>query len=231
VAFGLRRGAAADPFLVGLAVLSLLSALAEERPVLWIVDDAQWLDQASAQVLGFVARRLQDDPVALLFAERAGAVLPALAGLPALEVAGLSDGDARALLAESLPGPLDAQVAGRILAEAHGNPLALLELPRASTTADLGGGFEIPVTGLVPDRIEDGFRLRIAGLPEGTRLLLLAAASSPDTPTTTKASASTPRQAPTPQPAHKDASSASDASPHPLTPNAATKMSDPTSTV
>jgi DNA-binding CsgD family transcriptional regulator len=179
VAFGLRRGAAADPFLVGLAVLSLLSALAEEQPVLWIVDDAQWLDQTSAQVLGFVARRLQVDPVALLFAERAGAVVPALTGLPALEVAGLSDGDARALLAESLPGPLDAQVAERILAEAHGNPLALLELPRAATTADLGGGFEIPGAGLVPDRIEDNFRLRIAGLPAGTRLLLLAAAAEP----------------------------------------------------
>jgi DNA-binding CsgD family transcriptional regulator len=179
VAFGLRRGPAADPFLVGLAVLSLLSALAEEEPVLWIVDDAQWLDQASAQVLGFVARRLQVDPVALLFAERTGAAGLALAGLPALEVTGLSDGDARALLAESLPGPLDAQVAERILAEAHGNPLALLELPRASTTADLGGGFEIPGSGLVPDRIEDSFRLRIAALPEGTRLLLLAAAAEP----------------------------------------------------
>jgi DNA-binding CsgD family transcriptional regulator len=179
VAFGLRRGPAADPFLVGLAVLSLLSALAEERPVLWIVDDAQWLDQASAQVLGFVARRLQADPVVLLFGERAGAAGPALAGLPALDVAGLSDGDARALLAESLPGPLDVQVAERILAEARGNPLALLELPRASTTADLGGGFEIPGTGLVPDRIEDNFRLRIAGLPAGTRLLLLAAAAEP----------------------------------------------------
>jgi hypothetical protein len=96
VAFGLRRGPAADPFLVGLAVLSLLSALAEEQPVLWVVDDAQWLDQASAQVLGFVARRLQVDPVVLLFGERAGAVLPALTGLPALDVAGLSDGDAGA---------------------------------------------------------------------------------------------------------------------------------------
>ncbi|MGD0702832.1 MAG: AAA family ATPase [Trebonia sp.] len=179
VAFGLRRGPAADPFLVGLAVLGLLSALAEKQPVLWIVDDAQWLDQASAQVLGFVARRLQVDPVVVLFGERAGAELSALAGLPALEVGGLSDDDARALLAESLPGPLDAQVAERILAEAHGNPLALLELPRTSTTVDLGGGFEIPGTGLVPDLIEDSFRLRIAGLPTGTRLLLLAAAAEP----------------------------------------------------
>jgi AAA ATPase domain len=179
VAFGLRRGPAADPFLVGLAVLSLLSALAEEQPVLWIVDDAQWLDRASAQVLGFAARRLQVDPVALLFAERTGAARPALVGLPGLEVAGLSDGDARALLAESLPGPLDARVAERILAEARGNPLALLELPRASTTADLGGGFEIPGGGLVPDRVEDSFRLRVASLPEGTRLLLLAAAAEP----------------------------------------------------
>jgi len=179
VAFGLRRGPAAAPFLVGLAVLSLLSALAEEQPVLWIVDDAQWLDQASAQVLGFAARRLQVDPVALLFAERTGAAGPALSGLPALEVTELSDGDARALLAESLPGPLDAQVAERILAEAHGNPLALLELPRASTSAGLAGGFEIPKNQLVPDRIEDSFRLRIAGLAQGTRLLLLAAAAEP----------------------------------------------------
>jgi DNA-binding CsgD family transcriptional regulator len=179
VAFGLRGGPAADPFLVGLAVLSLLSALAEEQPVLWIVDDVQWLDQASAQVLGFVARRLQVDPVVLLFGERSGAVLAGLTGLPGLDVAGLGDGDARALLAESLPGLLDARVAERILAEAHGNPLALLELPRASTTADLGGGFEIPETGLVPDRIEDNYRLRIAGLPAGARLLLLAAAAEP----------------------------------------------------
>jgi DNA-binding CsgD family transcriptional regulator len=179
VAFGLRRGPAPDPFLIGLAVLSLLSALAEEQPVLWIVDDVQWLDRASAQVLGFAARRLQVDPVALLFAERTGAARPALVGLPGLEVAGLSDGDARVLLAESLPGPLDARVAERIVAEARGNPLALLELPRASTTAELGGGFEIPGSGLVPDRVEDSFRLRIAGLPQATRLLLLAAAAEP----------------------------------------------------
>jgi hypothetical protein len=179
VAFGLRRGPAADPFLVGLAALNLVSALAEEQPVLWIVDDAQWLDWASAAVLGFVARRLQVDRVVLLFGERSGAALPALAGLAALEVTGLSDGDARALLAESLRGLLDARVAERILAEARGNPLALLELSRVSTTADLGGGFEIPGGGLVPDRIEDSFRLRLAGLPQGTRLLLLAAAAEP----------------------------------------------------
>jgi DNA-binding CsgD family transcriptional regulator len=179
VAFGLRRGTAPDRFLVGLAVLTLLSALAEEQPVLWIVDDAQWLDQASAQVLGFVARRLQVDPVALLFGARAGVGLPALAGLPALEVGGLSDGDARALLAESLTRPLDPAVADRIIAEAHGNPLALMELPRASTAAELAGGFGIPRTGLVSGRLEDSFRRRVAALPEDSRLLLLLAAAEP----------------------------------------------------
>ena len=179
VAFGLRRGASPDRFLVGLAVLSLLSVLAEEQPVLWIVDDAQWLDQASAQVLGFVARRLQVDPVALLFGMRTGEDLPALTGLTALDVRGLSEADARTLLAEGLPGPLDAPVADRIIAEAHGNPLALLELPRASCPAELAGGFEIPRTGSIPGLVEDGFRQRICDLPGETRLLLLLAAAEP----------------------------------------------------
>ncbi|HEV3289127.1 MAG TPA: ATP-binding protein, partial [Streptosporangiaceae bacterium] len=127
-AFGLAAGPPPDRFLVGLAVLSLLSEVAGDRPLICLVDDAQWLDRASAQALGFAARRLGADPVGLVFAVREPGA--ELAGLPELEVAGLGDSDARALLASALAGPLDARVADLIVAETRGNPLALLELPR-----------------------------------------------------------------------------------------------------
>ncbi len=179
VAFGLSSGSAPDRFLVGLAVLGLLSEVAAGRPLLCLVDDAQWLDQASAQALAFVARRLDAETVAVLVGTRDRAGEGGLAGLPALAVGGLADADARAVLASVLPGRLDERVRDRIIAESGGNPLALLELPHAVTAAELAGGFgvtgSLPVTG----RIEDSFLRRITPLPEMTRGLLLLAAAEP----------------------------------------------------
>ena len=129
-AFGLRADPAPDRFVVGLGVLSLLSEVAEEQPLVWVVDDAQWLDKASALSLAFVARRLLAESVGLVFAVREPSNLRELAGLPELMVEGLDDDDARALLDSALPGRLDEQVRDRVVAESRGNPLALLELPR-----------------------------------------------------------------------------------------------------
>ncbi len=146
-AFGLSAGEPPDRFLVGLAVLGLLSDVAEERSLVCLVDDAQWLDRASAQVLAFVARRLLAESVALVFAVREPAEQSELAGLPELVVGGLSDGDARTLLDSAIPGRLDERVRDRIVAETRGNPLALLELPRGLTVAELAGGFALPDAG------------------------------------------------------------------------------------
>src|SRR6266566_8047893 len=177
VAFGLCPGGVPDRFLVGLAVLGLLSEVAADRPLLCLVDDAQWLDQASARLLAFVARRLDAESVALLFGTRDPAGGGDLAGLPGLAVAGLPDADARALLASVVPGRLDERVRDRIIAESGGNPLALLELPRGATAADLAGGFGVAGPLAVAGRIEQSFLRRITPLPEMTqRLLLLAAA-------------------------------------------------------
>jgi len=137
-AFGLSSGSAPDRFLVGLATLSLLADVAEEHPLVCLVDDEQWLDRASAQVLGFVARRLEAEPVGLVLAARVPS--DELAGLPELVVQGLGKADARALLEAALTGPLDAQVRDRLVAETGGNPLALLELPQGLTPAELAGG-------------------------------------------------------------------------------------------
>src|SRR5580693_4092268 len=176
-AFGLAAGPPPDRFLVGLAVLSLLSEVAGERPLICLIDDEQWLDRASAQALGFTARRLGADPVGLVFAARdPGADL---AGLPKLEVGGLRDEDARALLDAALTGPLDARVRDLIVAETRGNPLALLELPRGLTPAELAGGFGLPGAGPLPGRIEDSFRRQLDALPEQTRRLLQLAAADP----------------------------------------------------
>src|SRR5262252_88591 len=142
--FGRSGGAAPDRFLVGLAALTLVAEVAEQRPLACIVDDAQWLDRASAQVLGFVARRLLAERIAVVCAARTGAGDDVLAGLPELPVGGLGDSDARALLLANVPGPLDAAVCAQIIAESHGNPLALLELPRTWDAADLAGGFGLP---------------------------------------------------------------------------------------
>src|SRR5580693_2572456 len=177
VAFGLRGGAAPDRFLVGLAVLTLLSEVAGERPLLCVVDDAQWLDQASAQVLAFAARRLLAEPVGLIFAAREPG--EQFRGLPDLEVRGLLDKDARALLASAVRVRLDEQVWDRIVAETNGNPLALLELPRGLSPAQLAGGFGLVGAQAVPARVEQGFRERLAALPAGTRSLMLVAAAEP----------------------------------------------------
>ena len=178
-AFGLRDGDAPDRFLVGLAVLSLLSDAAEERPAVCIVDDAQWLDAASAQTLAFVARRLGTESVGLVFAVREPAQERRLDGLEELVVRGLDDADAKALLASVVAGPLDERVRDRLVAETHGNPLALLELPRGLTPADLAGGFGLDDGPALTGRIEQSFRERLAQLPDETRLLLLIAAAEP----------------------------------------------------
>jgi hypothetical protein len=177
VAFGLIGGNAPDRFLVGLAVLSLFSEVAEERPLLCVIDDAQWLDRASAQTLVFVARRLLADSVALVLVARDPS--DELAGLPRLAVEGLRDGDARALLSSVVRVPLDERVRERLVAETRGNPLALLELPRGLTPAELAGGFGLPDSPGLSGRIEDSFRRRFAGLPPETRRLLLVAAAEP----------------------------------------------------
>jgi DNA-binding CsgD family transcriptional regulator len=175
--FGLSPGVAPDRFLVALAVLSLVSEVAAERPLLCVIDDEQWLDQASAQALGFVARRLAAEPVGLVFAARVPG--EELAGLPELAAEGLAEGDARALLDSALTGPLDARVRDQVVAEAEGNPLALLELPRGMTSAELAGGFGLPGQVSLTGRIEDSFRRRLDALPPQARRLLLLAAADP----------------------------------------------------
>ncbi|HEV2258853.1 MAG TPA: AAA family ATPase, partial [Streptosporangiaceae bacterium] len=176
-AFALAAGPPPDRFLVGLAVLSLLSEVAGEQPLICLVDDEQWLDHASAQALGFVARRLGADPVGLVFAAREPA--PALAGLPELKVEGLRQDDARALLDSALAGPLDDQVRDRIVAETEGNPLALLELPRGLSPAELAGGFGLPGAVTLSERIAESFRRQLEALPAQSRRLLLLAAAEP----------------------------------------------------
>jgi DNA-binding CsgD family transcriptional regulator len=176
-AFGLSAGPAPDRFLVGLAVLGLLSDAAGEQPLIALVDDQQWLDDASAQALGFAARRLDAESVGLVFAARrpSGHV----AGLPELVVGGLREDDARALLDSALTGPLDSRVRDRIVAETRGNPLALLELPRGLTPAELAGGFGFAGAAPVSGRVEDSFRRRVQALPDQSRRLLMVAAADP----------------------------------------------------
>ena len=177
VAFGLSAGAAPDRFLVGVAALGLLSELAEEQPLLCVVDDAQWLDEASAQALAFVAHRLLAEPLAILFVTREP--IAALGELPELVIGGIGDDDARALLATGIRGPLDERVRERIIAETRGNPLALLELPRGLTPAELAGGFALPDARPLVDRIELSFLRRVRSLPPDSQQLLLTAAAEP----------------------------------------------------
>ena len=176
-AFGISAGSAPDRFLVGLAVLSLLSDAAEQQPLVCVVDDEQWLDRASAHVLGFVARRLVAESVGLIFA--AGVSSSELMGLPELAVEGLSESDARALLDAALAGPVDSPVLDRIVAETRGNPLALLELSRAVSPRQVAGGFWLLGAVRLSGGIEEHFRQRIEALPTTTRRLLLIAAAEP----------------------------------------------------
>jgi DNA-binding CsgD family transcriptional regulator len=169
VAFGLHTGAVPDRFLVGLAALSLLSEAAAQQPLFCVIDDAQWLDRASAQALAFVARRLLAEPVAMLFAIRGPD--EEFRGLPELLVGGLRDGDAQELLGSVITGPLDERVRDRIVAETRGNPLALLELPP--------GALGVPGVPGAAGQIEENFRLRLEVLPAATRRLMLVAAAEP----------------------------------------------------
>jgi DNA-binding CsgD family transcriptional regulator len=176
-AFGLLAGPPPDRFIVGLAALNLLSEVAAERPLICLIDDEQWLDQASAQALGFAARRLGANPVGLVFATRnPGAEL---AGLPELEVDGLPEEDARALLRSALAGPLDDQVRDLIVAETRGNPLALLELPEGLSPAELAGGFGLPRAAAATGRVGHAFERQLAVLPAQTRRLVVLAAAEP----------------------------------------------------
>ena len=176
-AFGLVAGTAPDRFLIGLAALTLISEAADEQPLLCVIDDVQWLDAASAQALAFVARRLGEESVGMLFAVREPS--EGLKGLEQLVVGGLGDDDARELLDSAITGPLDPQVRDRIISEAHGNPLALLELPRALSPPELAGGFGLPDTLLAPNSIEQSFQRRLEALPKESQLFLLVAAAEP----------------------------------------------------
>jgi len=178
-AFGLEDGSAPDHFLVALAVLSLLADEAEVRPLACVIDDAQWLDRASRQALAFVARRLLAERIAMVFAVREPSDVDEFAGLPELGVEGLGDDDARTVLASGISGPMDSRVRDRIVAETRGNPLALLELPRGLTPAELAGGFGLPDRGPLSRRIERSFRRRFESLPPDSRQLLLIAAAEP----------------------------------------------------
>jgi DNA-binding CsgD family transcriptional regulator len=177
--FGLSAGPAPDRFLVGLAALTLVAQAAEQHPLACIVDDAQWLDGASAQLLGFVARRLLAERVALVCAARTGIGDGVLAGLPALEIRGLSDDDARPLLLGHVHGPIDAAVTDQIIAESHGNPLALIELPRTWKAVGLVGGFGLPAGQPVAGKVEHSYVQRLRLLPADTQLLVLTAAAEP----------------------------------------------------
>src|SRR5215216_3539672 len=177
VVFGLSDGGAPDRFLVGLAVLSLFSEVAEQRPLLCVVDDAQWLDQSSALTLAFVARRLLAEPVAIVFAAREPG--QELLHVSELEVAGVRNGDARALLSSAVRFKLDERVRDRIIAETRGNPLALLELPRGLTARQLAGGFGLVEAQGLTGRIEESFVRRVETLSDDARRLLLVAAAEP----------------------------------------------------
>jgi len=176
--FGRSTGPAPDRFLVALATLTLLAEVAEQQPLACIVDDAQWLDHASAEILAFVARRLLAERIALVCAART-ATGDVLAGLPELPVEGLGDSDARALLLGGVSGPLDAAICEQIVTESHGNPLAVLELPRTWNAEDLAGGFGLPGNQPVVGKIEQSYALRLVQLPSDTRLLVVAAAADP----------------------------------------------------
>ena len=178
-AFGLSAGALPERFLVGLAVLGLMADAAEEQPLVCVVDDAQWLDRVSSETLAFVARRLLAERVGLVFSVREQGNGQVLAGLPQLFIGGLPAEHAGSLLDAVIPGPLDEQVKARIVDETRGNPLALIELPRGMTPAELAGGFAFPDRRALTSRIERSYLERVEKLPRDSQLLLLAAAADP----------------------------------------------------
>lgn len=177
VALGLSAGPSPDRFFVGLAVLGLLSEMAEGCPLLCVIDDAQWVDRASAQALAFVAKRAFAERVGILFATRHPS--KELQQLPTLTLGGLDQDAARELMLSALSGPLDERVSERIIVETHGNPLALLDLPRRLSATELGGGFGLPGAYALPERLEEGYRERLAALPRQVELLLILAAAEP----------------------------------------------------
>jgi DNA-binding CsgD family transcriptional regulator len=177
--FGLTSGPPPEPFLLALAVLGLLTDAADDSPLVCLVDDAQWLDPSSALTLEIVARRLDADAVAMVFAVREPAAVPLLAGLPELQLGGLGDEDARALLDSVTTGALDERVRDRVIAESRGNPLALLELPRGLSATELELGFGSHDSATMATRIEQGFLRQLQQVPADTRRLLLAAAVEP----------------------------------------------------
>jgi tetratricopeptide (TPR) repeat protein len=178
-AFGLSAQGPADRFVVGLAVLALLAEAAEERPLVCVIDDAQWLDRESLLTIAFVARRLLADSVGLVLAVRQPSEVRELAGLPELVLSGLRYSDARALLDAAWPGRLDEKVRDRVIAESRGNPLALLELPRGLTPAELAGGYQLPDAAPLATQIEQSFLRQVESLPADTRQLMLTAAAEP----------------------------------------------------
>ncbi|MGO9511410.1 MAG: AAA family ATPase, partial [Mycobacterium sp.] len=177
MAFGLRAGAAPDRFFIALAVLSLLADTAKERPLICLIDDEQWLDGTSAQALAFVARRLGEASVGLIFGTRVST--EELTGLPELHLQGLASVDAHALLDSALTSPLDPSIRDQIVSETRGNPLALLELPRGVRPAELAGGFALPDVMPIPGRIEESYLRRLDAMPSATRRLLQLAAADP----------------------------------------------------
>ena len=179
VALGLREGRAPDRYLIGLAVLTLLAEVAASRPLVCVIDDAQWLDKASLQALSFSARRLLADPVAMIFGVRESNTPGELKGLPQMVIPRLSDHDARTLLDRGLPGRLDERVRERFLAEAQGNPLALVELPRGIPLQQLAGGYGLMGSRPLESRVEESFMSQLHALPPQTRMLLLTAAADP----------------------------------------------------
>jgi len=177
--FGLSAGPTPDRFVVGLATLSLFAEVSEQQPLLIMVDDVHWLDAASVQIIAFVARRLFAERIALVCVARTGLGDDALAGLPELSISGLGDSDARKLLLRNLHGPLDAEICNQIVMESHGNPLALLELPRTWRFGHLADGFGVTDAQPVRGKIEQSYAVRIAALPSDTQLVVLAAAAEP----------------------------------------------------
>jgi DNA-binding CsgD family transcriptional regulator len=177
VVFGRSAGQAPDRFLVGLAILSLFAAISEREPLLCIIDDSQWLDQTSAQTLAFVSRRLLAEPIGMVFAARDPGL--ALRDVPELKVNGVPNGDARALLDSALRVKLDERVRDQIIAEVRGNPLALLELPRGLTAAQLAGGFGLLDTQALKGKLEEHYVSRLKTLTDDARLLLMLAAADP----------------------------------------------------